>query len=81
MPTNNEIACKTNASQLFCSKVDDVMWRKRIRVTELIRKTGLSAETVNRARKSEALSSCTLKTLHVIAQALEVKTKDLYEEQ
>lgn len=80
MPTSNEVARPTKGSQLFRSKIDDLMWGNKVRVTELIRRTGLSAETVNRARKSETLSSCTLKTLHVIAQALGVKTKDLYEE-
>ncbi len=81
MSTSNEIEAPSNKkAELFSSKVDDLMWKRRVRVTELIRKTGLSPETINRARRSATLSSCTLKTLRVIANALEVKTKDLYEE-
>lgn len=80
MPTGNEIeAPSPKGLELFSSKIDDLMWAKRVRVAELIRKTGLSAETINRARKSETLPSCTLKTLSIIAHALGVKTKDLYE--
>jgi len=81
MHTDNEVeAPSTKGAELLRSKIDDLLWTSKVKVTELIRRTGLAPETISRARKSETMPSCTLKTLNLIAQALGVKTKDLYEE-
>ena len=61
------------------SKVRQVMGEKGVTVREVVEKTGLAKETVNRAR-GPLVARCTLETLAIIATALGVKTKDLYEE-
>lgn len=62
------------------SRIDDLLWEKRMRPVELIRRSKLASETVLRARKDETISACTLKTLEAIAEALGVKIKDLFDE-
>jgi DNA-binding Xre family transcriptional regulator len=62
------------------SKIDDVLWMKRMRVKDLIDRSGLNKGTIARARNNETLSSCTLQTLEAIARALGVSIKDLFDE-
>ncbi len=45
-----------------------------------IERTGLAKETVPRARKDEAFPSCGIRTLEIIARALDVTVKDSFEE-
>ena len=65
---------------MFSSKVKEAMKSKGTTIRDLVAETGLSSKTINKARQDEGISECRLSTLGRIAQALEVKTKDLYEE-
>jgi len=64
---------------MISSKVREVMDSQGVTVREVIERTGFAKETINRAR-GPMISRCTLETLAVIAGALGVKTKDLYDE-
>ena len=57
-----------------------IMEAQSITIRELAQRTGLSNESIMRAR-DQRIESCSLKTLSTIAVALGVKTKDLYEEE
>jgi DNA-binding Xre family transcriptional regulator len=46
----------------------------------LIDRSGLTRETIYRARRNDGLPSCSIRTLEIIARALDVKVKDLFEE-
>lgn len=61
------------------SKVKLLMDEKRITVRALADLTGLSNETIMRARDAR-IGQCRLSTLEVIAKALGVKVTDLFEE-
>ena len=60
-------------------KVKELMESQAITVRELARRTGLSNESVMRAR-DERIESCSLRTLSAIATALGVKITALFEE-
>lgn len=62
------------------SRIDDILWEKRLKPAEFVRQSGMPRKTLLRARKDETLPACTLKTLETIAEALGVKIKDLFEE-
>lgn len=61
------------------SNVRQLMEIKGITLRELMALTGLSNETILRAR-GQKISKCRLETLEALATALQCKTKDLYEE-
>ncbi|GAB6038200.1 hypothetical protein JCM15519_27590 [Fundidesulfovibrio butyratiphilus] len=60
-------------------KVKQTMDAKGFSIRDLNKATGLSTNTIHRAR-GEQFTKCTLETLAVIAGALGVTTKDLYDE-
>ncbi len=62
------------------SKVRDQMEKAGATVQGIAEKTGLSPQTIMRAR-GPRVGTCTLNTLATIAGALGVRTKDLYEEE
>lgn len=62
------------------SKIDDILWQKRLKVKDLVERSGLARETIFRARKDESFLSCNMRTLEIIANALEVKICDLFEQ-
>jgi len=62
------------------SKIDDLLWQKRLKVKDLVEQSGLARETIFRARKDDTFLSCNMRTLEIIARALDVKVKDLFEE-
>lgn len=64
---------------MIVSKVKDQMKDQGVTIRGLMERTGLSNETILRAR-SEKIRLCRLETLAAIATALGVKTKDLYDE-
>lgn len=64
---------------MIASRVKETMEAQGVTMRELIARTGLSMQTVNRAR-GPMIARCTLETLASIAGALGVTTKDLYEE-
>ena len=64
---------------MIVSRVKEVMQGQGITMRELVGRTGLSMQTVNRAR-GEMIGRCTLDTLATIAGALGVKVKDLFVE-
>ena len=55
------------------------MERLDVTYKQLEEKTGVSSQTITRAR-GEMISECRLSTLETIAKALGVSTKDLYDE-
>ncbi len=79
---NSDISNETKREKgsMIRSRIDDLLWQKRLRVAELIKRSGLAPETIYRARKDETLPSCSIRTLEIIARALDVKVKDLFEE-
>ena len=62
------------------SNLKEIMERLDITYKQLEEKTGISSQTITRAR-GEMISECRLSTLETIAKALGVTTKDLYEEE
>ena len=61
------------------SNVPSLMKKKGITFYELVEQSGLSKETITRARKDDKIQACTLSTLRKIAMVLGVKVADLYE--
>lgn len=61
------------------SNLKEIMERLDITYKQLEEKTGISSQTITRAR-GEMISECRLSTLETIAKALGVTTKDLYDE-
>jgi DNA-binding Xre family transcriptional regulator len=60
------------------------MEERGVSIVKLMDMTGLANETIQRARRGGGpgqLGSCTLLTLESIALALNVKVKDLFEEE
>ena len=64
---------------MISSKVSEIMKDKGMTYEAIQKATGLSPQTVARAR-GPRIGTCTLNTLAAIAGALGVRTKDLYEE-
>ena len=60
------------------SKLPKIMKMKGVTIYDLIDMTGLSKQTITRAR-DERIRHCSLHTLESIAHALGVRTADLYE--
>lgn len=60
------------------SNVKELLDKLGITYTQLEQKTGLSSQTITRAR-SNLISECRLSTLEVIAEALNVSVKDLFD--
>lgn len=65
---------------MIVSRVKEVMQGQGITMRELVGRTGLSMQTVNRAR-GEMIGRCTLDTLATIARALGCRVKDLFKEE
>jgi len=63
----------------FMSKVREKMERAGVTVQAIADKTGLSPQTVMRARGPN-IGTCTLNTLATIATALGVLVRDLFDE-
>lgn len=64
---------------MLISNVKKVMEENKVTVRAMMEKTGLSGETIIRARKDQ-INLCRLNTLEVIAKCLCCKVKDLFEE-
>ena len=61
------------------SKIKELMENKGITYTALEQRTGLSSQTITRAR-GEMIRECRLSTLEAIAKVLDVRIADLFEE-
>ena len=61
------------------SRVKLLMEEKEMTYQDLVLKTGLSSDTIARIR-NDHICECRLYTLEIVAAALGVTTKDLYEE-
>ena len=66
---------------MFVSNIPMLMKDKKITARKIIALTGLSSTTITKARSDSGISECRLSTLGRIAKALEVGTKELYEEE
>lgn len=64
---------------MIVTNIKKIMEAQSITVRELARRTGLSSESIMRAR-DQRIESCSLKTLATIAAALGCRVKDLFEE-
>lgn len=64
---------------MVSSKVRAVMENRKVTVRKLMEMSGLSNETILRAR-SEQILQCRLETLGAIARCLNCKIRDLFEE-
>lgn len=65
---------------MFTSRVKEEMEKAGLSVQALADQTGLSTNTIMRARGS-MIARCTLETLATISGALNVSTTDLFDEQ
>lgn len=61
------------------SNLKDIMKEKGLTVRQFVEMTGLSSATITNARNGR-MTKCRLQVLVVIADALGVKVKDLFEE-
>lgn len=61
------------------SKVKEIMQKREITVRQFVERTGLSSATITNARDGR-ITKCRLQVLATIADALDVKVKDLFEE-
>ena len=66
--------------KIFTSNVKALMKEKKMTIEQIVQQHGLSRATLHKARQDEGISECRLSTLGRIAQALDVGTKELYEE-
>jgi DNA-binding Xre family transcriptional regulator len=64
---------------LIISKIKELMDEKKMTYAILEKATGLTNQTISRARDGR-IGTCTLNTLATIAAALGVPVKDLFEE-
>ena len=62
------------------SNVKDYMEKAGISVRKGAYLTGLSTQTLNRARQDETILGCSLETLQTIARACGCRVKDLFTE-
>lgn len=68
---------------MIVSKLKQIMEARKVSIRRLVRDSGLSEETILRARRGGGqgqLGSCTLLTMEALAKALGVKIKDLFKE-
>jgi DNA-binding Xre family transcriptional regulator len=65
---------------MITSNLKYVMRQKNVTINKLIEMSGVSNHTIVRARRT-SISECTLGTLEKIADALECKVKDLFEQE
>jgi DNA-binding Xre family transcriptional regulator len=66
---------------MITSNLKYVMRRKNITINKLIEMSGVSNHTIVRARRTSSINECTLGTLEKIADALDCKVKDLFEQE
>lgn len=64
---------------MLTSNVRKIMEERNVTIRAMGAKTGLSGETITRARGQEIIQ-CRLATLEIIATYLDCKIKDLFEE-
>ena len=64
---------------MIISRVKQLMEEREMTYQDLVAKTGLSTDTVARIR-NDHIRECRLYTLEIVATALGVTTKDLYDE-
>jgi DNA-binding Xre family transcriptional regulator len=62
------------------SNVRDIMEHQGVSFAKLAERTKLSTKIIERAR-GENIKKCKLETLAIIAQGLDVKIKDLFDEE
>lgn len=65
---------------MFTSNIKKLMQDKGKTFQEVGNLSGLSRQTIHKARQDAGISECRLSTLARIARALEVGTKDLFDE-
>lgn len=65
---------------MFRSNVNQLLEEKGMSTYALAEKSGISRQSLFKARQDAGISECRLSTLARIARALEVGTKDLFDE-
>lgn len=65
--------------QKIISKVKQVMEREGFTIRKMEDKTGLTHVTILNARSDDRIINCKLSTLHIIASAMDVSIKDLFD--
>ncbi len=65
---------------MFVSNVRKLMEDKGKTFQDVVKESGLSRQTIHKARQDDGISECRLSTLGRIGAALGVKTKRLYDE-
>jgi len=63
---------------MFISNLPKLMKEKKMTARAIISATGLSPNTLTKARQNAGISDCRLSTLGRIANALEVPVKELF---
>lgn len=64
---------------MLISNVKRIMTEKGVTIRAMVADTGLSGDTISRARKAQ-ISMCSLGTLEIMAKYLGCKIKDLFDE-
>jgi DNA-binding Xre family transcriptional regulator len=64
---------------MFISNLPKLMKEKKMTARAIIAATGLSPNTLTKARQDEGIAECRLSTLGRIASALEVPVKTLFD--
>ena len=65
---------------MIISHVKSLMKEKKKTFLDMVADSGLSRQTIHKARSDEGIAECRLSTLSRIAKALGVDVKDLFEE-
>ena len=65
---------------MFRSNVNQLLEEKGMSTYALAEKSGISRQSLFKARQDAGISECRLSTLARIARALGVETKDLFDE-
>ena len=71
---------KKGKEKMFISNIKKLMEEKGKTFQDVVQDSGLSRQTIHKARQDEGIAECRLSTLGKIGSALGVKTKRLYEE-
>lgn len=69
-----------SGDKMITSNLKYIMRERKITISRLIELSGVSNHTIVRARRT-SISECTLGTLEKIADALNCKVKDLFEQE
>ena len=66
---------------MLTSNIKSIMKERKVTIRAMVADTGLSGDTISRARNAAQISMCSLGTLEIMAKYLGCKIKDLFDEE